>query len=157
VVRDAAQAEDIAQEAFVRAFQSLSRFRAGEPFRPWVLRIVTNLALNEVRARNRRRGLLDRVVRLRQEPVAQPERIAEEGEEQAMVWAALNELREEDRVVIYLRYFLELPEREIALAIGQAPGTVKSRLSRASGRLREVIERRYPALRPSAGGEVRHG
>lgn len=157
VVRDAAQAEDIAQEAFVRAFQSLGRFREGEPFRPWVLRIVTNLALNEVRARNRRRGLLDRVVRLRQEPVPQPERIAEEGEEQAMVWAALNELREEDRVVIYLRYFLELPEREIALAIGQAPGTVKSRLSRASGRLREVIERRYPALRPSAGGEVRHG
>ncbi len=51
-------------------------------------------------------------------------------------------------MVLYLRYFLELPEKEIAAVIGKAPGTVKSRLSRASGRLREVINKRYPGLRP---------
>jgi RNA polymerase sigma-70 factor (ECF subfamily) len=158
VVRDAALAEDIAQEGFVRAYQSLGSFRDGEPFRPWVLRIVTNLALNEVRSRNRRRGLVERVGRFRTEQPALPEREAEQGEERAMLWQAINELREEDRVVLYLRYFLELPEREIALAIGHPAGTVKSRLSRASGRLRDVIERGYPGLRRAkAAAEVRHG
>lgn len=158
IVRDSAQAEDVAQEAFVRAYQNLRSFRESEPFRPWVLRIVTNLALNEVRSRTRRRGLLERVARLRQEPLPAPEREVELDEDRELLWRAINELREEDRVVLYLRYFLELPEREIALAIGHPPGTVKSRLSRASGRLREVIERSYPGLRPAgAGGEVRRG
>lgn len=158
IVRDAAQAEDIAQDAFVRAFRKLGSFREREPFRPWVLRIVTNLALNEVRARNRRRGLLERVGRFRQEPLPAPEREAEQDEERGLLWRAINELREEDRIVLYLRYFLELPEREIAVAIGRPPGTVKSRLSRASARLREVIERGYPGLRPAGtAAEVRHG
>lgn len=158
VVRDASLAEDVTQEGFVRAYQKLAGFREGEPFRPWVLRIVTNLALNEARSRNRRRGLLDRVGRLRQELPPLPEREAEQDEERALLWRAINELREEDRVVLYLRYFLELPEREIALAIGHPPGTVKSRLSRASARLRDVIERGYPGLRRSSTtAEVRHG
>lgn len=158
VVRDAALAEDVAQEAFVRAYQNLGSFREGEPFRPWVLRIVTNLALNEVRSRSRRRGLIERVARFRQETQPAPEREAELDEERQLLWHAINELREEDRVVLYLRYFLDLPEREIALAIGHPPGTVKSRLNRASGRLRQVIERGYPGLRPAgAGGEVRRG
>lgn len=158
VVRDAALAEDVAQEAFVRAYQHLASFREGEPFRPWVLRIVTNLALNEVRSRNRRRGLLERVARFRQEPLPSPEREAEQGEEHALLWRAINELRPEDRIVLYLRYFLDLPEREIAFAIGHPAGTVKSRLSRASSRLRGVIDRGYPGLRPAgAAREVRHG
>jgi len=149
VVRDAALAEDVVQEGFVRAYQNLGRFHDGEPFRPWVLRIVTNLALNEVRSRARRHGLLERVARFRQEPPPAPEHEAEMDEERALLWRAINELREEDRVVLYLRYFLDLPEREIALAIGRPPGTVKSRLSRASARLRDVIERGYPGLRPA--------
>jgi RNA polymerase sigma-70 factor (ECF subfamily) len=158
VVRDAALAEDTTQEAFVRAYQALGSFREGEPFRPWVLRIVTNLALNEVRSRNRRHGLLERLGRFRPEPLPSPDRQAEQDEERALLWRAINELREEDRIVLYLRYFLDLPEREIALAIGHPPGTVKSRLSRASARLRDVIERGYPGLRPaSAQQEVRHG
>ncbi|MEX0782888.1 MAG: sigma-70 family RNA polymerase sigma factor [Dehalococcoidia bacterium] len=158
VVRDPGTAEDVTQEGFVRAYQALGSFREGEPFRPWVLRIVTNLALNEVRSRSRRRGLLERVGRFRVELPPLPEREAEEDEERALLWQAINELREEDRVVLYLRYFLELPEREIALAIGHAPGTVKSRLSRASARLRHVIERGYPGLRRiHTAGEVRRG
>ena len=158
VVRDAAQAEDVAQDAFVRAYQKLSSFREGEPFRPWLLRIVTNLALNEVRSRTRRRGLFERLTAFRPESLPPPEFETAESEERALLWRAINELREEDRVVLYLRYYLELPEREIAAVIGQQPGTVKSRLSRASGRLRDVIESRYPALRPVAGGTVvKHG
>ncbi|MEO6397431.1 MAG: sigma-70 family RNA polymerase sigma factor [Tepidiformaceae bacterium] len=156
IVRERGAAEEIAQEAFLRAHAGLGRFREGEPFRPWLLRIVTNLALNEVRARSRRNGLLERLgwATARSAPAA--DRVVLVDEEQRELWDAVNELGPEDRVVLYLRYFLELPEREMAVAIGKAPGTVKSRLSRASARLRTVIESRYPSLYAGAqtpGGE----
>ena len=150
VVRDAAAAEDVAQEGFVRAYGALSSFHEGQPFRPWLLRIVTNLALNDVRARARRQGLLARFGRLRQDPEPAPEGAVVVGEQQALLWRAINELPADDRVILYLRYFLELPEREIAAAVGKPAGTVKSRLHRAGGRLRAVIDQRYPSLRPGA-------
>jgi RNA polymerase sigma-70 factor (ECF subfamily) len=153
ITLDAGMAEEAAQDGFVRAYQSLRGFRMDEAFRPWLLRIVTNLALNQVRGRSRRLRLLERV-RLaperRDEPAADTTVIA--GERQQLLWAAIRELSEQDRLVLYLRYFLELPEREIAAVLGVAPGTVKSRLSRAGGGLRDVIEARYPGLRPVAEG-----
>ena len=154
IVRDAALAEDLAQEGFVRAYRSLGRFRKGEPFRPWLLRIVTNLALNELRGRGRWLAFLARAGRTPQDDVPGPERALVGGERQRQLWLAINELPLDDRVVLYLRYFLELPEREIASVIGKAPGTVKSRHSRAAARLRLVIETRYPDLRP---GEAEKG
>src|SRR5512141_1321244 len=139
IVGDSAAAEDVAQEAFVRAYQALGRFNEDAPFKPWLWRIVTILALNDIRASGRRRGLLERVG-VRAERVEAPaDRALVEGEARSQLWDAINALPADDRVVLYLRYFLELPEQEIAAAIGKAPGTVKSRLSRASGRLREVI------------------
>lgn len=151
IVRESGAAEDVAQEAFVRAYRGIGRFRVGEPFRPWLLRIVTNLGLNEVRARGRRVGLLERLGWGAAKSGPPADRPALVGEEQQELWNAVNELPADDRVVLYLRYFLELPEQEIALAIGKAPGTVKSRLSRASGRLRTVIGARYPSLHTAAG------
>ena len=148
IVRDSAAAQDVAQEAFVRAYRSISGFREGEPFRPWLLRIVTNLALNDVRGRSRRAGLLARFGRQPEPGPPEPEAVLLASESQRLLWRAMNELPADDRVVLFLRYFLELPEKEIAVAIGKAPGTVKSRLSRAGRRLRTIIERRYPSLRP---------
>ena len=150
IVRDAGIAEDAAQEAFVRAFAALASFRETEPFRPWLLRIVTNAALNHVRSRTRRLGLVVRVAGLRSEAPPEPPDVVAGGEEQRALWKAMNELPPDDRVVLYYRYFLELPEREMAAALGIAPGTVKSRLSRAGARLRKVIEHRYPELRRGA-------
>ncbi len=153
ITRDAGAAEEAAQDGFVRAYQSLRSFRTGEPFRPWLLRIVTNLALNQVRGRKRRLGLFERASReARAEAEPAPDDALFAGEQQRLLWQAIRELPEDDRVVLYLRYFLELPEREIAAVIGKAPGTVKSRLHRAGGRLRAVIETRYPGLRPVAEG-----
>ena len=153
ITRDAGAAEEAAQDGFVRAFNALPGFRLDEPFRPWLLRIVTNLALNQVRSRSRRAGLLERVG-LSRPPATEP--AAEDAllstEYQRQLWAAIRELPEDDRIVLYLRYFLELPEKEIATVIGKAPGTVKSRLHRAGGRLRDVIEERYPWLRPAGEG-----
>ena len=152
VVREAAAAEDVVQEAFVRAFRELGRFRDGEPFRPWLLRIVTNLALNEVRARGRKQGLLQRFGALRRdEEEPDPETPLVENERAAGVWSAINRLGQDDRLVLYLRYFLELDEREMARVIDRPAGTVKSRLHRASARLREVIEREFPELRENDG------
>lgn len=157
VVRDAGGAEDVAQEAFIRAYRGLARFRLGEPFRPWLLRIVTNLALNEVRARGRRRGLAERVLRRAPPGPAQADDPATRlvrDERAAALLRALRELSADDQAVLYLRHFLALPERELATALGVRPGTAKSRLSRAGARLRAVIESRYPALAP---GGSEHG
>jgi RNA polymerase sigma factor (sigma-70 family) len=147
ILRDAAAAEDMTQEAFVRAHRYLARFREQEPFKPWLLRIVTNLALNEQRSRARKAGLLERASRLLpREPAKGPEEMLAASEEAAAVWQALNRLREDDRVILYLRYFLELDEKEMAGVIGRQPGTVKSRLHRASQRLRRLIEAEYHDL-----------
>jgi RNA polymerase sigma-70 factor (ECF subfamily) len=148
ILRDASSAEDVAQEAFVRAYRELGRFRAGESFRPWLLRIVTNLALNEKRSATRRIALFDRAGR-QWSPAFEPaldEQVAA-NDEAATLWRAIDRLDERDRLVLYLRYFLELDEKEMAQAIGKPAGTVKSRLFRASRRLRELIQRDYPELR----------
>ena len=153
IVRDAGMAEEAAQDGFVRAYRSLRTFRRDQPFRPWLLRIVTNLALNQVRGRSRQLRLLERAGLARRDevqPAVDDSFLA--GDRQRQLWAAIRELREEDRMVLYLRYFLELPEKEIAAVLDVAPGTVKSRLSRAGGRLRGVIEARYPTLRPTVEG-----
>jgi RNA polymerase sigma factor (sigma-70 family) len=148
VTRNADDAADMAQEAFVRAHAQLRTFRQEEPFRPWLLRIVTNLALNQRRAFGRRIGLLERAGRLlSRDDVPPPETLVAADEESRTVWEAINRLGDDDRLILYLRYFLELSEAEMARVIDKAPGTVKSRLSRASGRLRDVIERDYPHLR----------
>ena len=152
LLRDAQAAEDVAQEAFVRAFRQLRTFRRDAPFRPWLLRIVHNLALNELRARGRRGGLLERFGRLAPRTVEAPEREVVAADEASAVLRAMEELPPDDRVVLHLRYFLELPEREIAEAIGRPPGTVKSRLHRASARLRDLIETKYPWLREPSNG-----
>ena len=152
IVRDTAAAEDVAQDAFVRAFLRLHTFRHGEPFRPWLLRIVTNMALNEVRARGRRTGLLGRIGIFAERSVEPPLAAVAASDEASALLRAIGELAEDDRVVLHLRYYLELPEREIAAAIGTPAGTVKSRLHRASRRLRSVIESRYPELREGIDG-----
>jgi RNA polymerase sigma-70 factor (ECF subfamily) len=148
ITRNAADAADVAQEAFVRAHAQLHTFHTQEPFRPWLLRIVTNLALNQRRSLGRRLGLLERAGRLLSNDNAPaPEVLVMTDEESRTVWEAINRLGEDDRLILYLRYFLELSEAEMARVIDKAPGTVKSRLSRASSRLRSVIERDYPHLR----------
>lgn len=147
ILRDAPAAEDVTQEGFVRAYRKLGTFRAGELFRPWLLRIVTNGALNEARARSRRGGLFARAAAISDRSSDPPDYAVEAGDEAATVLRAINALPPDDRTVLYLRYYLELPEREIAAAIGRPAGTVKSRLHRASARLRAVIEEQYPHLR----------
>ncbi len=143
-----ADAADAAQDAFVKAYYALPRFRAEAPFRPWLLRIVANEARNRRRSAGRRERLAERAAT---DPVARdvapsPETGVIAGERRDAVLAALGELRERDRRIIEYRYFLGLSEAETAEVLGVAKGTVKSRLSRALTRLRPLIEERGLAL-----------
>jgi RNA polymerase sigma-70 factor (ECF subfamily) len=133
-------AEDAAQEAFMKAFAALPRFRAGAPFRPWLLTIVANEARNRRRSANRREALALRA----------PDQGAESSPEMTMLAAesrqalldAVNRLPDADREVVSYRYLLELSEAETAAVLGVPAGTVKSRLSRALQRLRaEMTDR----------------
>jgi RNA polymerase sigma-70 factor (ECF subfamily) len=153
VLRDAAEAEDAAQEAFVKAFHALDRFDPGRPFKPWLLRIVTNEALNALKAVRRRRTLAERYSEASGPRGAAPSLDAAAlGLERSRLLAqALDALQEEERLVISLRYFLELSEQEMAEALECRPGTVKSRLSRALERLRRVIRERFPELEGEVG------
>jgi RNA polymerase sigma-70 factor (ECF subfamily) len=138
----AADAEDVAQDAFVKAYYALDRFRAGAPFRPWLLRIVANEAINRRKAAGRRPTVGLSVVedRASGDTALSPEASALAGERREVVLEALRRMREEDRVVIAYRYFFDLSEVEMADALGVARGTVKSRLSRAITRLRALME-----------------
>jgi RNA polymerase sigma factor (sigma-70 family) len=133
------EAEEAVQDGFVKAYYALGRFRPGAPFRPWVLRIVANEARNRRRSAGRRDRLALRVAEdpLSGDAVPSPEAALLAGEQRAELLAAVNGLREEDRLVIACRYFLDLSEEETAAALAWRRGTVKSRLSRALGRLRE--------------------
>ena len=131
-------AEDAAQEAFVKAYAALGRFRAGSPFRPWLLRIVANEARNRRRSAGRRANLALRAAEDRRpdDAAPSPESAVLASERRSILLTALNGLRDDDREVISARYFLELSESETAEALGIPRGTVKSRLSRALERLR---------------------
>ena len=139
----AADAQDAAQEAFVKAFYALDRFRVGSPFRPWLLRIVANEAINRRRSARRHAGLALRAEAAESRPhddaVPSPEGAALAQELQAELVGAVNRLRPEDRLVIAYRYWLDLSEGEMGDALGCARGTVKSRLSRALARLRREL------------------
>jgi len=142
ITGNAADAEDAAQEGFVKAHRALHRFRAGEPLRPWLLTIVANEARNRRRSAGRRAGLALRAAGEEHrsgEAAPSPEAALLAGERRAALFAALGRLREDDRVVIGCRYLLDLSEAETAAALGVRPGTVKSRLSRGLERLRAEL------------------
>ena len=142
ITGSAAEAEDAAQEAFVKAYRALGSFRTGASPRPWLLRIVANEARNRVRSASRRQRLELRLAEgFRQGDAApSPEAAAVEADERRRLIALVNALDESDRLVIASRYFLELSGEETAAALGLPEGTVKSRLSRALARLRERVE-----------------
>ena len=139
-------AEDVTQEAFVRAWRAIDTFR-GDRFRSWLLRIVANAARDELRRRKRRpqRSLdetwddsdmasIDPV-----EPGLGPQERAEQTELRGVLERALAELPEEWRMVVLLSDVHGLSYEEIADAVDAPLGTVKSRLSRARGRLRQLL------------------
>jgi RNA polymerase sigma-70 factor (ECF subfamily) len=155
---DPGDAEDVAQETFIRAFKALDRFDASRPMRPWLLRIAANLARNQRRSIGRHLAALQRFVRAEPPTGGSAANIRAETEdlrkeEAQELWQAIRRLDRTDQEIIYLRYFLELSSAETAEALDIAPGTVKSRLHRALSRLRTVVENEFTTLWEGGSGD----
>ena len=143
---DPDEAEDIAQETFLRAWNHLGRFDPRRPLRPWLLSIASNLASNRRRSAGRYVSALMRA--FQNEPVAS--RNIEEKSARQMeaseLWKAVQTLSLPDQQIVYLRFFLELSVTETSQALNVGEGTVKSRLSRALDKLRGIIQQDFPVL-----------
>ena len=138
ITRNSADAEDLAQEAFVKAFQSIDRFKSGEPFGPWIYRIVTNLSLDLIKHRKK----------FRQEELSGDEPAARRdaaelgavrSEIAQRIDRAIESLPEMQRVVARLFLVEEFGHAEIAMMTNLAEGTVRSHLSLARGKLRDML------------------
>lgn len=141
VAGNAADAEEAAADAFLKAYRALGRFRSGKPFRPWLLAIVANEARNKRRTAARHQGLELRAAgHVRPGDAApSPEAAVLDEERRRVLLAAVEGLPDDQRLVVSCRFLLELSEAETASVLGVRKGTVKSRLSRALDRLREEV------------------
>ena len=149
LLHDRHEAADAAQDAFVRAYRALHSFKLERSFRPWLLRIVTNLALNRIQAAQRRQRATERYAQQifsHQPELVLDHALAANGQ-YARLQQAVLELSLDEQTLITLRYFLELPEAEVAETLGIAIGTVKSRMHRTLGNLRTIIRRDFPDLK----------
>jgi RNA polymerase sigma factor (sigma-70 family) len=140
ITRSAADAEDAVQDALWNCFRALHRFRAGAAFRPWLLQIVSNEAKSRSRSEIRRLGRQSQW--LETTPSVESDEAFENAmrrELRATLLRGIHGLRDEERLVIELRYYLDLTTAETAQVLDCAEGTVKSRLSRALMNLRARI------------------
>jgi RNA polymerase sigma-70 factor (ECF subfamily) len=140
VLGTAGGADDVVQDADLRAWRARATIDAERSFRSWYLHVVANAAKNTRRSWSRRAAL-----EVRDRPHAAPSDPAERAvtdDERRAVIAAMNRLDRDDRLVIALRHFENLHEAEMAAVLDCPVGTVKSRLSRAMERLRRQLAAR---------------
>jgi len=142
---DPDEAEDIAQETFLRAYKALKRFDTDRPLRPWLLRIASNLAHNRHRSVGRYLAALTRFAG--QDPDRIKSTTMDSEDESQTLWQAVKKMAKPFQEVVYLRYFLDMSESEMVDALDVPAGTVKSRLHRALNKLRGIIERDHPELK----------
>ncbi len=138
IVRNPADAEDLAQDAFVKAFEHISRFKTGEPFGPWIYRIVTNLALDVMKHRKRFRHeeITDQAPGERRDRADLPALANELAER---IDRGIEALPEMQRIVARLYLVDEFGHSEIAKMLGLSEGTVRSHLSLARSKLKQNL------------------
>ncbi len=143
VVRDRALAEDVAQDAFVRAYERIGGFDAERPFGPWFMKLILNEAVGVARRRERAAsremaGAEEILARLA-DPGAGPYGLAEAAEARRRVWRALEELPPVQRAAIVQRYYLGMSEAEMSERGESPPGTIKRRLHDARKGLSKLL------------------
>lgn len=141
ITHDERLAQDVVQETFVRLYEHIRQFDESRPFEPYLMRSVINASLNAIREVRRLtsldqdagevESLLDRA--------ASVESQVEFGQLQREILTALSKLSPRQRAAIVQCYYLEMSEKEMALALGAAPGTVKWLLNAARDRLRRLL------------------
>ena len=137
ITGSAADAEESAQDGFVKAHGALGRFRPDTPFRPWLLTIVANDARNRRRASGRRHGL---VLRLSETVPGDAGEGPLRAAERADLLRALATLRRDEQLAVVAKYLIGLTDEECATALGAPLGTVKSWVARGLVRLRRELE-----------------
>lgn len=157
IVRRHDLADDVTQEAFLRAHRSLASYDATRPFGPWICRIAANLAINHVRSPLAREEALDEAgLERRRAPAGDgPLSAVLDKEARAVLEEAVGTLPPEQRAVFVLRAFEDLSYAEIAEALGLSVGTVMSRLSRAREKLRAALAGYLGPALDRAGGATR--
>ena len=138
VVKDYQEAVDVTQEVFIKAMRENRFFEPDFKMKAWLFRVTSNLCFNIVRDRKRRGGILERMVKVTSIEADQIHSISTH-ETQQSVLGQLDKLNEKHREILYLRYYSDLSYAEIAETLDIQLGTVMSRLSRAKGRLMEVM------------------
>jgi RNA polymerase sigma-70 factor (ECF subfamily) len=138
MVSDRDAAEDIAQEAFIKAYRELHRFRGESAVATWLYRIAVNEARQYLRGQKRR---VARWERQRDLAAAEPPADSQT-DDPAPLTELLQELSEDQREALALFYLRELSLEEIARTLGAPVGTVKARLSRGRERLRQLARER---------------
>jgi RNA polymerase sigma-70 factor (ECF subfamily) len=146
IVRDPKLAEDIVQDAFLRAAERIDQFDESRPFGPWFLRSVINASIKAVRRQKRFIPLdahdeeISKIADWLMDPSPQPELIIETEETRQMVWKALGELTAEQRAVIVMRHFLDMSEAEMTDELDRPLTTIRWRLKTARKQLRKILQ-----------------
>ena len=135
-------AEDITQEVFVKAFQSLDRFAGRSSFSTWLYRIAIHTSLNELK-RRKRRTLWSMAADMLQLPSTNknPEQALAEKAEQDEIRKAIDRLPEKQRMAFILSRYEELPQRDVALIMEISEGAVEQLLLRARDNLKKTLQR----------------
>jgi RNA polymerase sigma-70 factor (ECF subfamily) len=142
MLRDGAEAEDVSQEVFLRMHRSFDRYDPTRPLGPWVARTAYHACLRRLERAGPRGDVTHRDDEIRAVPddrAPNPEESAATGEATALVLRALHDLPAQDRALLDLRYREGLSDTEVAEATGMPVNTVKTRIFRARGRLREWL------------------
>jgi RNA polymerase sigma-70 factor (ECF subfamily) len=149
----ALEAEDAAQEAFLRAYRALGSYDASRPFSTWLLSITAHHCIDRIRRRRMQEVSLEALPACRAELSldGNPEATAERDGEAERVRCGLASLPEGYRVVVVLRYWHDLGYGEIAGILGESESAVKSRLHRARRRLAEFLPEAAPAASGAPG------
>jgi len=147
IVRDPKLAEDIVQEAFLRAAEKIDQFDESRPFGPWFLRSVVNASTKAARKEKRfipldgtHQDETSKIADWLLDPDPHPEQILETQETRQMVWKALGELTAEQRAVIVMRHFLEMSEAEMTDKLDRPLTTIRWRLKTARNQLRKLLQ-----------------
>ena len=157
IVRNQADAEDATQTAFIKALTNLTRFDERRPFAPWLLQIVVHEALNLQRAERTRLAFWQRHTQDAESPETVESAVMVRVDHQEL-WRAVNRLKDDDRLVLTLSFFMGLGEADVAEALGIKRGTVKSRKHNALVRLRTLVEREFPGIGvETLGGSASEG
>jgi len=151
IVGNPEDAADMVQEALIRIFRSIAKFKEQSSFSTWIYRITTNVCLDELRKRkNKKEFSLDQEIhgedgdmkrQIKSDDIL-PDNAAEREELREIVNSAINSLPEDQRVVISLRDIQGLTYTEISQVLDCPEGTVKSRINRARNALKNVLSQK---------------